>query len=70
LISGAPLGTTAEGDEGMQWSGMYDEEVVVGWCVCETRGGELDLNQKKNTKPSCCGSVSGAPCEMAMENDA
>ena len=31
-----PLGTTAEGDEGMQWSGMYDEEVVVGWCVCET----------------------------------
>jgi hypothetical protein len=66
LISGAPLGTTAEGDEGMQWSGMYDEEVVVGWCVCETRGGELDLSQKKKHETE----VSGAPCEIAMENDA
>jgi len=41
----------AEGDVGMWWSGAYEEEVVVGWCVREMQGGGWGLSQKDETKP-------------------
>jgi hypothetical protein len=53
----------------------------VGWCgggggggggvavQLETRGSGRGVWAKK-VKPSCCSSVSGVPCEMAVGNDA
>jgi len=44
-------------------TGAYEVVVVVGSCVCETRGGERVWVKK--LKLSHCGSVLGAPGEMA-----
>jgi len=66
-ISGAPCETTVEGDGGRWWDEVDDVVVVVGLCVrkCEAGGGA----GAKSNETEHDGSVSGAPCEMAVEGD-
>jgi len=66
-ISGAPCKTTVEGDGGRWWDEVDDVVVVVGLCVrkCEAGGGA----GAKSNETERDGSVSGAPCEMAVEGD-
>jgi len=66
-ISGAPCETTVEGDGGRWWDEVDDVVVVVGLCVrkCEAGGGA----GAKSNETERDGSVSGAPCEMAVEGD-
>ena len=60
---------TAMWDGVYGWGGgMCEVVVVVGSRVRETRGGERVWAKK--LKPSCRGSVSGTPCEMAMQDGA
>ena len=43
---------TAAGDGAYRWGGgAYEVVVVMGWCLCETRGGGC-LSQKDKTEPS------------------
>jgi len=56
-ISGAPLGTAAEGDGGMGWGSVYQVVVVVELCVRETQGRGRGLGQKTETEPSWLGFV-------------
>jgi hypothetical protein len=67
-VSGVPC-EMAMGDSAYGWGGgAYKVVVVMGSCVCETQGGERVW--AKNLKPSRRGSVSGVPCEMAMQDGA
>jgi hypothetical protein len=66
--SSAPC-ETAAGEGAYRWGGgAYKVVVMVGSCVCETRGGEWVWT--KNVKPSRHGSASGAPCETAVRDSA
>ena len=50
----------------------------MGWCCCCGGGGGRSVGNArlgegvwaKNAKPSCCSSVSGAPCETTAGDDA
>ena len=56
------------GSGGVVWvrrgGGAYEVVMAVGLCDLETRGREGFGS--KYPKPSCYGSISGAPCETAM----
>jgi hypothetical protein len=66
-ISRTPCEMTVEGDGGRWWDEVDDVVVVVGLCVrkCEAEGGAgAKSNETERDR-----SVSGAPCEMAVEGD-
>jgi hypothetical protein len=63
-VSGVPPTTAVVGNRGRQWGGVCEVTTVVGWWILKHKVGEGDW--VKNPKPSCHGSVSGTPCEMAM----
>jgi len=63
-VLGTPLEMEARSDGGRWWGGSYKAMMVVGWCVCKLQGG--GGVGAKNSKPSVCGSISGAPWETAV----
>ena len=64
---GAPLETAAEGDERDWWS-AGDMVVVVIW-VADQWHKQVRVPGAKSPKPSCQGSVTGAPLENAAGGD-
>ena len=56
-----------EGEGEWWWDGVDKVVVAVGLCVHKCKW-EEGL-RAENPKLSLCGSVSGAPCEMAVEDE-
>ena len=66
-ISGAPCPTAVEGDGGRWWDKVNDVLGVMGLCVCKCEAG--GGGRAKSDEIERNGSISGAPCEMAVEGD-
>jgi hypothetical protein len=64
-VSGVPCETAVEGNGGRWWGCVNEMVVGVGLCVCKREAGE----GAKSHKTERDGSVSGAPCEMAVEGN-
>jgi hypothetical protein len=66
-VSGTPCETAVEGDGGRWWDEVDEVVVVVGLCVRKREAGEGAGAKSDETERD--GSVSGAPCETAVEGD-
>jgi hypothetical protein len=66
-ISGAPCETTVDGDGGRWWGGINEVVMVVGPHIRKCEAGEGAGGQNHETERD--GSISGVPCETAVEGD-